>query len=238
MGVCVATLETFGASIVAIGAFNPPLLSVDWFVANKLVGPGDADFARSRSDYLVTRQISRFQTEFAILQVTESQLSVSSSGGPATPALADLAIGIFELLPHTPATAVGLNFMGHFKMPNLTDYHQVGDSLAPKEVWRNIFPDENPGLQTLVMRMQQGRRDGTILNKNEKNVTVQPSSKVQQGVFLQINHHFVVNEENVGLANSADAARVVRGNWTPCHDQAVPLFERILASSVVAPREV
>src|SRR5262249_29642021 len=109
------TLEITGASIIALGSFNPPLLSVDWFCSNGLVGQGDADAARARDDYVVTRQVTRFQTELAVLQVVENQLAVAAAG-PVTPALADLVTSIFELLPHTPVSGIGLNFNAHYRI--------------------------------------------------------------------------------------------------------------------------
>jgi hypothetical protein len=133
------SLESLSASIVAVGSFNPPIFSVDWLQSSGLVGADDAAATRSREDYVVSRQITRYQTELASIQVFDSQFSITSVG-PVTPALCDLATGIFDLLPHTPVTALGLNFMGHYKTENLSTYHHIGDALAPKGIWGEIFP--------------------------------------------------------------------------------------------------
>jgi hypothetical protein len=221
------TLEISGASIVAVGSFNPPLLSLDWFVANKLIGEGDAAAARARSDYVVTRQISRFQTDFAVVQAVETQLSIGSAG-PVTPALADLAISVFELLPHTPVTAIGLNFIAHYKVAEANTYHRFGDALAPKDIWNVIFPGKACGLANLTILVQDGARDETP-GPNNKHVTIQPSSKVKPGIYFDINNHFTAASDGTLLKHASGAASVVKENWRACHDQSHVTFDKVLS---------
>lgn len=226
-----ATLEISGATIVAIGSFNPPLLSVDWFAANKLIGEGDAAAARARNDYVVTRQISRFQTDFAILQAVETQLSIGSAG-PVTPALADLAIGLLELLPHTPVTAIGLNFMAHYKVAEADTYHRFGDTLAPKDIWKAIFPGKSCGLASLTILVQDGARHETP-GPNNKQVTIQPSSKVRPGVYFDINNHFTTAADGTLLKQASVAASIIKENWKDCHDQSHVTFEKVLSMATI-----
>jgi hypothetical protein len=224
-----ASYEIFGASIVVLGAFNPPLLSLDWFNKNALVGDGDAGAARGRNDYVVTRQISRFQTDLAVFQVIDSQLSVSAVG-PVTPALSDLVLGIFELLPDTPVSAMGLNFNSHYKIGDAQTFHKIGDTLAPKKIWNTIFPDHAAGVAELTIRVQQGSREKNESTLNERRVTMQPSGKIKPyGVFLQVNHHFGAALDDKPLKDASAAAQIVKQHWQPCFAGAQELFETIIA---------
>ena len=222
------TLEIFGASIVSLGAFNPPILSLDWFCANGLIGAGDAETARSRDDYIVSRQVTRFQTELAEVQAIGNQLSISSTG-PVSPALADLAVGIFDLLPHTRVDAIGLNFMAHYKVTDMALYHHVGDVLAPKRIWREVFPDGVAGLANLTILVQDGDREtNRFVSSIYKQITLQRSSKVTPGFFLQINNHFGAQAEDKPIERAKVAGSVVKENWDRCWSESQGLFERIL----------
>lgn len=223
-----ATLEISGAAIVAIGSFNPPLLSSDWFAHSKLIGTGDAEAAQSREDYLVTRHVTRFHTEFASFQVVESQLAIHAVG-PVTPALADLVIGLFELLPHTPVSAVGLNFMAHYRMSDRTSYHHLGDTLAPKGVWETMFPGKMCGTADVSILIQDGSRDGKITSPNQMTIQVQPSGKVApNGVYFHINNHFSERDAGKPIRDGSDAAPTVREHWQDCWQQSAVYFEQIL----------
>lgn len=50
---------------------------------------------------------------------------------PSVKALHDLAAGVFELLPHTPVTAFGVNRCAHFAMESEDAWHSLGFSLGP-----------------------------------------------------------------------------------------------------------
>lgn len=221
------SLEVVEASVVAVGSFNPPIISVDWLLGHRLIGEGDATTARESKDFVVTRQLTRYSTDTAKIQVIENQLSVASAG-PVSPALADLATSILQLLPHTPVTALGLNFMVHYKIPTKDVYHRIGDTLAPKALWEELFPDRQVGLLNLVMKVQDGTRENGPRSRNEKNITVQPSGRVSSGVFLQANNHYAEDAATQPLANAAGAADLVRANWETDYQESLAIFASII----------
>jgi hypothetical protein len=221
------SLEVFGASIIAIGSFNPPIMSLDWFCSNGLVGEGDAATARDRDDYVVSRQISRFQTDVAIVQAIGNQLSIAAAG-PVSPALADLASSVFELLPHTPVSAVGINFSAHYKVENRETYQRVGDALVPKRIWELVFQNQNTGMADVTVLVQNGTRDSDLAELNHKRITVQPSSSIRPGIFLQINNHFGVDLDGNPLERARVAAGLVRAHWETCCSQSQGLFDHIM----------
>ena len=140
------TAEIFTSTIVALGNFNPA--TSHWLEQNGLIGADDAAGIREGADgsqLVLSRQVTTCESAWFSLQVLQDRFTVASKG-VLSPAFKDLVVGILQLVPHTPITAVGLNFLAHFKLPSKEQYFQVGDVLAPKEIWENLFPDEMPGL--------------------------------------------------------------------------------------------
>jgi hypothetical protein len=91
--------------------------------------------------------------------------------------------GIFTILPHTPVTAVGLNRNFHYKIPSKEAWHAIGNLLAPKKHWDPIM--ENPGLRAMIIN---GRRRGDA--GGNLHVRIEPSSKLEHGIFVEINEEF------------------------------------------------
>jgi hypothetical protein len=222
------SLESLSASIVAVGSFNPPIISVDWLRSHGLVGSDDAEATRTRPDYLVSRQITRFRTELASVQVFEAQLSIGSIG-PVTPALCDLATGIFDLLPHTPVSALGLNFEAHYRTENLSTYHRLGDVLAPKSIWNEVFPQQAVGLQEMTVSVQNGPREEMVAKPDLRRVTIQPSMQVLQGIYLRMNDHHGLDIEGKTLSSASGASALTRKHWSSTWEQSLEVFDRVLS---------
>ena len=98
--------------------------------------------------------------------------------------LRDLVVSIFRLLEHTPFWTMGMNRDMHFKIETEERWHQHGEILAPKQKWEAIV--DRPGLRTSVISQKV-----PILKVGElqvlRNIRVEPSSRVQPGVYIQLN---------------------------------------------------
>lgn len=227
--------DVFSARIVAIGAFNPAIFTPDWLERNNLIGPEDAEAARESDQIVVTRQLAVIDTDWFTLQVMEERLTISSKG-PVAPTLKDLGVGIFGLVSQTPVTAVGLNFSGDFKMATLKERHQVGDMLAPKGVWNEIFPTKgyNIGLLSLTMQVQEGsREDEAAKNGDVVNVSVQPSTPLANGIHLNVNHHFDLSHRASDDMTVAECtAKLIEDQWQKCWTTSTEIFDKILNRSL------
>lgn len=225
------TAEIFSSSIIAVGDFNPAIFSPDWLEINNLVGKDDADIARGEGigrPMLVSHQVSTFETEWFALQVLENQFSLSSKG-VLSPALQDLAVSIFQLVPHTPITSVGLNFMGHFKIASESEYHRIGDILAPKKIWDTLYQDSSTGLADLTIRIQQGRRGVSLEEKTVKNISLQPSKKIKCGVFMSYNDHHEMSAAENGLRLAEQVSNLVENRWQLSWRDAERVFNSVLS---------
>jgi hypothetical protein len=228
-------VQMYGSSVIALGSFNPAILSPDWLEHHSLIGAQDADMARQGANLLITHQVAQFEGPYFALQVLENQFSLTSKGA-MTPLFKDLFVGIFTLLPQTPVTAVGLNFMGHYKLASLGDYHTIGDVLAPKTIWRNLFPgtEQAAGLANLTIRIDPMSRDSVVQRtKDHKHVTVQPSSTVKNGIFLSYNDHRDISQASNDTRLPAErVAEIVENDWDSSNAFAKDLFENLIVKAL------
>lgn len=228
------TAEIFGSSIVAVGAFNPAIFSPDWLERKDLIGQGDADDATRSSSIVVSHQATVFETEWFALQVFENQFSLTSKGA-LTPAVKDLAVGILSLVPHTPISAIGLNFLAHFRLNTETEYHKIGDVLAPKTIWNGLYPEQgSAGLANLSIRIQDAERGSAPRSGNEKRISVQPSSKLKLGVFMSLNDHREIMASDHGASPAEQAASIVDLDWQNSCDDAVRVFGQVISNALAS----
>lgn len=230
--------EIFTSSIVGLGDFNPAIFSPDWLERNSLIGKDDASAAREGQNFIVTHQVSAFETDWFALQVMENQCTLTSKG-VLTPALQDLAVGIFQLVPHTPIHAIGLNFMAHYKLATEAEYHQVGDVLAPKEIWKNLFSDadHSAGLANLTIRIQHGARGTPPKSGNAINVSLQPSGKFKTGIAFTYNDHHHLRDGESSRSSAEDAATVIEDGWQTAWRDAERVFDGLIHAALGEPHD-
>jgi hypothetical protein len=227
--------EMFGSSVIAVGKFNPPILSPDWLERNQLIGRDDAEVARQGPSFLLSPQVSQFETAWCSIQVVANQLSILTKGA-VSDSFKDLVAGICSLLPQTPMEAIGLNFFGHYRMETVDDYHRVGDFFAPKAVWDSIFSTDkfNTGLQDLTMRVARGKRTEMPKNNDFRHITLQPSGQIRGGVYLHLNdNHDLARPDTAGTKTAAErAAEVVDTGWSDLLKESEALFNELLTRAL------
>ena len=223
-----ASVEIFGSAIVVLGSFNPAIFTPDWLEQHKLIGAEDAEKARQGA-IAVTRHVTRFETDWFILQVTDEQFSVTSNG-PLTPTIKDLAIGALSLLPHTPVSALGVNFFAHYKMATADEYHKVGDVLAPKEIWKEMFPGEDcaPGMVDVTIVIEPAKRGDKPKTPDKKRITVQPSAKVTAGVFFSYNDHHELPTDGKDKPTIDWCIKTIEDKWQPIWEDSKRVFEGVI----------
>jgi len=230
------SVEANGSSIVVAGTFAPQSLSPDWLCARGLIGEGDVD-AANQEQIVVSNQLTTFQTQWFTLQVLPQQLVINSREA-VTPALMDLSVGILSLLPSTPVLGIGINNHAHFKISKTADYHKLGDKLVPKGVWYELYsPQEfNAGTIHVTVRIEPGARPDHLVNElhaDYKNITIQPSANVLQGIFVMVNDHKSSMFANVEPADTAPiAAKIIADNWQSSYDKASSDMEQLIVNLI------
>lgn len=235
-----ATLKVYSSSIVTLGNFNPAIFSPDWLHRNNLIGKDDTNTAKEQKSLTITNQIAVIETDWFWLQVLQNQFSLESRK-TVDPRLRDLVAGILTLVPQTPITAVGLNFSGHYQLSNRDEYHKIGDVLAPKKIWEQVFPKKNQeadsgktqsiGLANLALKIQPCKRDEIPPTKDEKNIFIQASNIISSnGILLTLNNHRDVSKQTEDDLTSAErVARIISNDWESCNKESEEIFKHILS---------
>ena len=180
------TLEINAVSIVLIGSFNPAIFNPLWFKVHDLIKPDEADSAKLE---ITHPEVSSFSTDWLKLQVLHKRFAAATTDPSHFPSLKDLVRGTFSLLEHTPVSKMGLNRLMHFRMSSTKEWHEFGDLVAPKEHWKVIM--NKPGL--ISLRMEDPRTEG---HKGYVRVKIEPSARIQPGVFVEVNNHYESESEN------------------------------------------
>lgn len=209
-------LEEDHPSIILVGGFDPRRFQPQWFRAEKLLGECEAEHADIR---IVHPDIADWSTEWFDLQVTANRFAVIAKVESRAESLRDLVVGTFGLLEQTVTTALGLNRTMHYDVGGEQNWHRVGDSLAPKELWRPHLT-KRPGMRTLQIEETQ-RADGLT---GKAVVTVQPSQKYKHGVYFDVNNEIHADSE----AGTPYFLKVIGGHWERLLDEARKMAEDVL----------
>jgi len=135
-----ANLELSGVAVVGLGSFNPAIFHPAWFQQNGLLA--DTDVEHALQQLVVTPQLTAFTGGWLSAQVTVEQAVFSTVEEARELELRDLAKNVFELLPHTPVNALGINTDSHSRISSEEAWHEVGDTFLPKERWDPLFAVE------------------------------------------------------------------------------------------------
>ncbi len=212
--------EIEGASIVLLGSFNPSIFQPRWLGAQGLLRAEEAENAKIA---VVKNDIADFSTGWLHLQVLQDRLVMQTSDPRQFLPLRDFAVGILNLLPHTPTYALGLNKFAHFKMESVEAWHSIGDTLAPKRPWEGIMAGR-PGLLSMLI---EGRREASLTGVLRVKVEPSPVAKVQYGVYIDVNEEYRVH--SAAVPGTTWAIEHIEAQWEDVLKYAESASSQILA---------
>jgi hypothetical protein len=213
--------EIEGVHVVLIGAFNPKLFDPWWFAKQKLIQDEEAEKAEVS---VITSDVTVFSIGWLRLQAQSERVEISTNQPQYYQSLRDLVIGTFRILRHTPLRTFGLHLNAHYKCADRDEWHKVGDALVPKTLWNDLMV--RPGVKSLSIR-------GTIaeLQSGWVDVTVEPSVKVDPGIFFDVNHLY--NDETVEHPQTAERViATLAETWSGALDRAQHIMEYVLGNTL------
>jgi hypothetical protein len=172
------------ASVVVKGHFNPTIFSPAWLAVEGIISKEDSAEATIE---IIAPQIAVIQLPWVRCQVDDTSLQLTTADPQEFLRLRDLGVAILNVLRHTPVGAVGLNRAVHFGVSDPQRWHAIGDTLAPKEPWDGVLDVVGTGSVTV-----QGVRPDDYLGHVQ--VTVEPSMRVQPGIFVAYNDHHLLQK--------------------------------------------
>lgn len=185
-----------GANVVVRGAFDSSVLRPAWFRDNGLVG--DLELLEQEID-LVTPELSSFRLGWLSCNLASDSLLLSVTEVEELPRLRDAVVGALRLLEGTRISALGINRETHTVLQSMTDLHAIGDAIAPKEVWESAI--RLPGTRSATI---WGLRPGFFGGRIQ--VQVEPSTRVGTAVFVSVNDHYSLSDQDEYVAESRDTA--------------------------------
>jgi len=195
--------ESRGASIVAVGSFNPAILHPLWFSAHGLLPEQEAEKAQVE---VIHKEVAIFSADWFSLQVVAERFAVDTKDPTKYLPLRDLAVGTFKVLEHTPINAFGLNTTQHFPMASKEQWHAFGDHYAPKQSWLELL--DSPGMRSLVI---DGKRGSCTADRIQ--IRIEPSQRIAHGVFIQVNEHYGFRGDSKHENRMSDFMNTLGQSW-------------------------
>jgi len=213
--------EIDGATLVLRGSFNPAIFQPAWFKTWELLSGPEADEADVK---IIHSAIAEFSTDWLQLSVTRDRFALHTMSAAHFEQIRDLAVGVFQLLEHTPVTVMGLNRDMHFRIESEERWHALGDRLAPKDIWseklHGIGERDKPGLRSMTIEGYPPEKTNCLIN-----VTVEPSVKIRPGLYVGSNQHYKSDD----FQNSLKALmEVLAASWVEAIDYSLEIARTIL----------
>lgn len=203
-------------TIVLLGAFNPLILSPEWFANNDVVSTGELEQLLQSGKSISIRDFALLEFRTFQLQAEPDRVQFALTEEAETPMLlADVVVNTFTLLGHTPVRAIGLNHTAHREMEPAPRGH-VLEQLAPRAPVDRVLTDLR--LETLTW---SGQRDDDYAGR--VGLTVEPSRRVE-GLFFSVNDHYDLGDGGTGVR----AAELIGSQWHASLKRADALFESII----------
>ncbi len=158
-----------------------------------------------------------FGLDWANLEVEHDKLVVGSTPKSETPEqVRDLALGIIEILDHTPIYRVGIQFFAHYKLEDQAARDKLGWTLVSPKPFEGQL--EKPGMRSLKM---VGRRPGEEDGSNGLIVTIEPSYQfAPEGVYINILDQYDVADPSEANVGSGPATDCLKANWDSALERA------------------
>ena len=188
--------EISAANIVLLGSFNPSIFQPAWFGNKNLIRTKEADDAKVE---IIHPDICSFAVEWFKLNVTQNRFVIETADALHFEPVRDLVWATFKILEHTPVFKMGINRLMHFSLANQEKWHGFGHLMAPKEPWAKVM--KKPGLRSMVMEDQRTDPPGFL------RVKIEPSIRVVNGVYVEVNNHFEFASKESCLRQLMDILR-------------------------------
>ncbi|MBU1170505.1 MAG: hypothetical protein KKD44_13160 [Proteobacteria bacterium] len=207
------------ASIVLVGSFNPAIFHPEWLLRHDLISEDDIDI--NKID-IVHPDLSKFYFDWLAIEVIPSKFTARTNDPSKYSPLRDLVVSIFNILEHTPINQLGLNLIMNFSISSEDDWHRIGDTLAPKEIWnaslQNILSltslNHRVGLKSLsITTKRNDDYDGDI------NISIGPSAVEKFSVNYSVNNHIELKKDKLDLSST----EVISNLW----DKSVKMAQNL-----------
>ena len=193
-------IELQAHSIVPVGDLNPAIFQPAWFAAEEIINPHEA---KAAAVDVISAQATLFQIDWLSVQVLPNRFHAVTENEAYYVHLHDLIASTFSKLVHTPVKALGINYSCHCRFEDGIRWHNFSGDLAPANPWSDLL--HAPRMRSLTM--QSERPSGP---KGHVEIMVEPSLRVPNGMYVHINNHYDLTDEELGCRAMIG---VLRSEW-------------------------
>ena len=210
------------------GSFNPRIFHPEWFSRAEVIRPEERDAATVE---IIHAEIASIRFEGIVINVDQNRFAADSTQEPFIRVL-EFIVKTFKLnLSHTPISKVGINRNVHFRVSGIDALDRVGHALAPRQPWgawgARTAAGTGPkhgGMRSITLE----ERDLPDRASGHVQATVQPSVKVVPGIYVAVNDHYELKEQDpqVGCAEIID---LVENAFEPSIKRSDTIIDQIMS---------
>jgi hypothetical protein len=200
-----ADVESMGAVTIAlIGQLNPMILQPHWLLANGLIDEDDYQHLVGQDDkhrFVVSAEFAGLRLPWAKVEATREACTLMSELATDTPdRIRELAVGIFERLPHTPIDRFAIVHTRHFALPS-DAWEALAERLAPSAPLEAVV--EAPRFHSVEHVVKRG--DGNL------SILVEPSIREGFTAYIAVEDE-IESPDDAGTA-AHRALRELDSRW-------------------------
>jgi hypothetical protein len=169
-------------NIVVIGNFNPAIFHPTWFRDNDLLPATEIESALE-SNLVVSAKWTQVQFDSLRLVVIQDRWLLETERVDWFTDLAVITRSIFDALSHTPMTIFGVNLMEHLKK---RDGQRLLEKWVPLAALGSV----------IGKNAKPGARIGAEWEEYRTSIQLEPSVKLDDGIFLAQNFERKVKNAN------------------------------------------
>jgi len=205
-----------GNNIVVIGTFDPAVAQPSALLKEQIIR--ESDIPDMVIELLIPEAISfRLSWMSAVFEINRLIVTTTLTSPVAEP-VRDFVVDVIDLMKNAQIRALGINTNYHFGTAGPDSLNQLGHLLAPKQnLWDAVL--KRPLLSSMSIR---GQRDDDF--QGSLNVKVEPSTRIEYGVYVEVNNHFEVTEPEM-LKDPTGLVNRLLDQWEPSIQKA----EQIIA---------
>lgn len=201
-----------------LGDFNPKIFQPSWFSSEGLIRQSESEAANLE---IVHSDFTSFSTDWFVMQVAREKFNVGVKSSAYKNHLADLVIGTFQKLNHTPIRQMGLNLTLGIRFKNYDDWNAFGHFLLPKAPWNGLL--SKPGMRSVIVN---GARDDDVPGYIQ--MLIDPLLHTTSDVNIRMNNHY--ERKGVDKDTNADFfVNIIQSQYEKMIEQSKSMVEELLS---------
>lgn len=213
------------ATIVIAGQFHPGVFTPDWFQSHQIVS--EEDCKSSKINFIDDSTIHINFGWFSWFSDPQRAMIELNTDGYDNQML-DLTRSILTMFAYTKVSAIGINFKFFVNMNSEEDWHLIGHTLAPKDVWKSSFGNEDLhyGMKETALQVEDFYGEDSILNMSVKTANNVNEPKHPHRLLIEFNNHFSMSDQN----SWNDNAEKVLADYFNIKTKCSAGYKRLLSS--------